>query len=241
MHVGLRSNQEDCLFINGEIFQEEGFDSVITIQNNSGHGLYAVCDGMGGMNKGEWASKFICDHLKKDIEFRDQEIIKHLSEIQTLVENENVQKSGSTIAGVLLKDKDIKIFNCGDSRVYKITPGQIEYVSHDHSLVQHSVDDGYITTEEAFDHIHKNVIEFGIGDIFKKVWDEKRSSVFINSFTLNETDCYLICSDGVCDVLRDNEIFAILSPEPLEVIPEFIEIIKERMNDNFSFIIIGLE
>lgn len=237
MHIGQRANQEDCIFINGDVFQEDIFDTVGIYKASSG--LYAICDGMGGMNKGEWASRFICDHLKKDLKFSNQAIIRHLKSIQRLIEKQGVQRSGSTIAAVLLNNNNIKIFNCGDSRVYRITQEQIEYVSHDHSFVQRGVDEGYISTEEAFDHINKNVIEFGIGDIFKKMWDESIKTVFINSFKIEEAHSFLICSDGVSDVLRDNEIFAILAPQPLKAIPKFIDIIKERMTDNFSFILIS--
>ena len=112
-------------------------------------------------------------------------------------------------------------------------------MSHDHSLVQTYLDKGQLLPEEAFVHPHKNVIAFGLGDVFKNEWGIDDKKVYIKEDILNKDEYYLLCTDGVNDVLRDNEIFSLLQPNPFERFQDFVECLKERMNDNFSFILIG--
>ena len=242
MNIGRRNNQEDCIFFNGKIFQEENIDISPATKINSSKALFAVCDGMGGHSKGEWASRFVCNKLENSLKLPDfnsynfQDFIKG---IQKEMEAENMPNSGTTLASVALNGSNNIIFNAGDSRVYKITDEDIVCLSHDDSLVQVYLDKGSLMPEEAFDHPNKNVITFGLGDVFKNEWDKDDKKVYIREDILNKNEYYLLCTDGVNDVLRDNEIFNLLRPDPFEKIQDFVEFLKERMNDNFSFIMIG--
>lgn len=242
MNIGLRDNQEDCVFVNGKVIQENKLKRTGVKRVRGDKALFAVCDGMGGHSKGEWASRFVCQKLKDNLEYFEfsGEYIQGLIEkIQKQAEKEGAGNSGTTVAGVALKGDNARIFNAGDSRVYKITGKDIVYMTHDHSLVQSNVDKCYISQDEAFNHPHKNVIEFGIGDIFKNEWDKGDKNVYIKNDVLGADEYYLICTDGVNDVLRDKEIFDILHNNPFERCSEFMEYLNGRMNDNFSFIIIG--
>jgi len=242
MNIGLRDGQEDCIFVNGKVFQERMFERVGAITTEETRGVFAVCDGMGGHSRGEWASKFVCGALQDSLgHFQySREFIEHLTEgIQNRIENETVENSGTTVAGVVLEGGNAIIFNAGDSRVYKITKKNLLYLSHDHSLVQYYVDIGYLSRDEAFSHQHKNVIDFGIGDVFKADWAEGPKKIHIRDDVLGRDECYLICTDGLNDVMKDDEIFASLHPDPFERLSGFVNTLEERMKDNVSFILIG--
>ena len=131
------------------------------------------------------------------------------------------------------------VCNAGDSRVYKITKDNLLYLSHDHSFVQSMVDQGYLSQDDMFRHPNRNVIEFGIGDIFKKRWDREGNVVHIKDDVLHPGEYYLLCTDGVNDVLKDREIHDILHPDPFGRVDELIGSIRKSMKDNFSFILVG--
>jgi serine/threonine protein phosphatase PrpC len=242
MNVGLRDGQEDCVFINGKVLQERVFERAVSITTEETRGVFAVCDGMGGHSRGEWASRFVCSALRDALTHFEytEEFIEHLAErIQNYMENEMIENSGTTIAGVVLDGDNAIIFNAGDSRVYKITKNSLIYLSHDHSLVQYYVDIGYLSRNEAFGHQHKNVIDFGIGDVFKSQWADGARKIYVRGDDLGRDECYLICTDGVNDVMNDDEISAALLPDPFERISDFTNVLTGRMKDNFSFILLG--
>lgn len=242
MDIGTRDGQEDCIFSNGTVVQQNRCETVSLKKVKKEQALFAVCDGMGGHSRGEWASRFVCQRLKTNLKHLQvsRDFIELLIEkIQNQIENEMVDNSGTTIAGVALKGNESTIFNAGDSRVYKITKNDILYMSHDHSLVQSGIDRGSISRSEAFTHPHKNVIEFGLGDVFKSDWADGDRKVFMREDVLGTDEYYLACTDGVNDVLRDGEILDALLPDPFEGSRELVERLKKQMKDNFSFILIG--
>ncbi len=242
MNIGTRDSQEDCIFVNGTVVQQKRFEKITSKRIRKEKVLFAVCDGMGGHSKGEWASRFVCDRLKAHLRqqaFSKDSVELLIEQIQNRIENEMVDNSGTTIAGLAMERDESTIFNAGDSRVYKITNEDIRYMSHDHSLVQSSVDLGYISQGEAFSHPHKNVIEFGIGDVFKSDWAEGTRKVYKREDVLGKEEYYLICSDGINDVLTDGEIFDALHPDPFRKSGELVDRVTKKMKDNFSFILVG--
>ncbi len=241
MHKGLRKTQEDCILVNGEIVQVDYMDFPAFKKIESNISLFAVCDGMGGLLHGKRASRFVCERLKEkvqNIQFSKEWILETLRNIQDEFMKTSLTESGTTVAGVLLEGGNSIIFNAGDSRVYKLTPEKIMYLSHDHSYVQELVDTGEISYEEAFYHPYKNIITFGIGDVFHGEWKEGMKPYTVED-RLEENQYYLLCTDGVNDVLKDEEIFQFLMPDPFNSVDSFISEIKKRMSDNFSFIIVS--
>jgi serine/threonine protein phosphatase PrpC len=243
MDIGLRENQEDCIFVNGKIYQQNTFKRPSAQTIKGPKALFAVCDGMGGHSKGEWASRFVCQKLKdyrKDFTCSRENLQNVFKKMQLKIEGEASMNCGTTVACVVSDGDHAMICNTGDSRVYKITADGIFCLSHDHSFVQSMVDQGYLSQDDVFRHPNRNVIEFGIGDIFKKRWDRGDSEVYIKDDILHAGEYYLLCTDGVNDVLRDNEIYDILHADPFNRVGEFIGDIRKGMKDNFSFILIGL-
>jgi len=242
MSIGRRNNQEDCIFIDGKILQQDEFKKTHMKKLRGSKHLLAVCDGMGGHSRGEVASRFVCERLKDYLRyFRSSgEVPQPLfRDIQDRIEKEVAGNSGTTVACVALNDGKSVIMNAGDSRIYKIAKGAIAYISHDHSYVQSMLDRGYLSEDEAYGHPHKNVIEFGLGSIFKDIWSGNERQVYVTKDVLKNDEYYLICSDGVNDVLRDDEIYDLLHAGPFDNVEGFTRCLKERMKDNFSFILAG--
>jgi PPM family protein phosphatase len=242
MDIGMRENQEDCLFVNGKIYQKNTFRRPYSQTIKGRKGLFAVCDGMGGHSKGEWASRFVCEKLKehrKSMSCSRESIRDVFKKMQLQIEEEGIMNCGTTVACVVSDGDHAMLCNVGDSRAYKITPEQILCLSHDHSFVQSMVDQGYLSQDDMFRHPNRNVIEFGIGDMFKKKWDRGEREVYMKDDILHTGEYYLLCTDGVNDVLRDSEIYEILHADPMNSISEFIGNIRKGVKDNFSFIIVG--
>jgi serine/threonine protein phosphatase PrpC len=236
---GLREYQEDCVFINGEIVQEDHLCGEKIIKGNKA--LFAVSDGMGGLSFGDMASRFVCGLLKEmDIPFTIEGVLKGIQSIQREFMRTALYNSGTTLAGVYMnKDRSI-IFNVGDSRVYKITKEKAVYISHDHSYVQSLVDRGIISYQQSFFHPAKNIIEFGIGDVFQEEW-LKGKKPYILEDKLKEDEYYLITTDGVHDVLTDREIHYLLCPEPKRGILNLIKELEKKKSDNYSLILVRWE
>ncbi len=235
--IGLRRSQQDCIYVDGDIYIENHFCGKKEIDKDTA--LFAVCDGMGGLFQGEKASYFVGVNLKEiDIPFSKEGIKETLREIQRRFIERGFYNSGTTIAGVYLKGNKSIVFNAGDSRVYKITKEGIIYLSHDHSYVQRLVDTGQITQEQAFYHPARNILEFGIGDVFQLDW-ESGIEPYVVEDVLQEGEYYFLCTDGVNGVLKDEEIFYLLGQNPFENIGRFLEELERRKSDNYSFIIVS--
>ena len=112
---------------------------------------------------------------------------------------------GSTIVMVWLLDGKAYVGWCGDSRAYKYNPQNgLSQMSHDHSYVQELVDSGKLSPELAFDHPNGNIITRSLGD------PRGAAQPDVKVFNLSENDEILLCSDGLCGVLRNNEIEKVL-------------------------------
>lgn len=237
MDVGPRSGQEDCLLIEHQVYQEN------FLNNRSDYEadfiMMAVCDGMGGHDAGEEASRFVCEKLNTIIDLVEFSG-KSLQTIMSVVQNSSChclpKGSGTTLAGLMVKDSRVVVFNAGDSRVYRIEDDMIDCVSRDHSLVQDLLDKGLISDEDAFHHPYKNVVNFGIGPAFVKA----RAKYDLNLFEeeISESAWYLICSDGVSDIIRNQDLRKVLGSDPLSGAEALMGALKHiRLKDNTTFII----
>lgn len=181
--------------------------------------LLLVCDGMGGMNAGEVASAigvqtieqlFSPQYLTDEVLANDESVCAYMK--QTIIKadrciKEEAQRDsekagmGSTaVMAWLLKNK-VYVAWCGDSRCYRYNPTTgLEQLSHDHSYVQELVDTGALDPSLAFDHPNKNIITRSLGDPRGSARPDAKV------YDLNVGDVILLCSDGLSDSLRDNEI-----------------------------------
>ena len=176
--------------------------------------VFAVADGMGGHAAGEIASAAVVRRLA---EFDGRSSVSH-AEFEAALEDaiedielnvgETELGTGTTVTGLILgsdiAEPSWTVFNIGDSRVYQLYKGALSQLTVDHSVVQHLVDTGQITPEEAEVHPHAKVITRAVGLGEDPVADYSR-------LALIPGQRLLVCSDGLTKELTDHGIKHYLS------------------------------
>ena len=190
-------------------------DYVYTSENPIGNlpNVFIVADGMGGHKAGDYASKTTVETMVKEIEESfEKNPIRILSKaIETA--NELVRKKaseeadlegmGTTVVAATCIGKYLQIANVGDSRLYVVNK-EMKQITRDHSLVEEMVRMGGLGKAEARNHPDKNIITRAVG---------ANDTIEIDFFTveLDEGDKVLMCTDGLTNMLEDEEIRMILS------------------------------
>ncbi len=237
---GPRAKQEDCIIDGLDLFQSDRLKEKKKFDTD--FLLLLACDGMGGHDHGDMASRFVCEQFKKKMingAFCAENIESILSEIQNLALEKLPENCGTTVAGLIITDDHAIAFNAGDSRVYRISENEINYISHDHSLVQGLVDKSFIRQDNAPLHPLKNLIDFGIGPIFNDAWENNH--IHIHDELISKDTWYLLCTDGLNDLLPDQEIHDRLWPSPVKNGANLLKKIKKKgLKDNISFIIVRI-
>jgi PPM family protein phosphatase len=178
-------------------------------------GLFIVADGMGGHNAGEVASKIAVEVTEQFVRmglqagkeaeevFREALANANRSILEKASGNPAWSDMGTTLLMALATDHKVIIGHVGDSRAYLIRKGKIEQITEDHTFVYEWLKQGLITREEARSHSARHGLTEVLG-----VNDEVEADVAIWPW---EGDlCMLLCSDGLTDMLEDNEILSII-------------------------------
>lgn len=237
MDIGPRDTQEDCVMFEDIVKQvDQGQGSKKIISDSF---IAAICDGLGGHDAGEVASRFFCDNLVKlDPSVICSVIDEELMKIQNKSIDMIPSSCGTTIAGVIKHGDRLFVFNAGDSRVYHMK-GQLFQVSHDHSYVQDLVDNEYISEEDAIGHPYRNVVTFGMGPVFQNKESDRR--IFLQEVMIRRGEGVLICSDGIYESIGHSAIAEALS------IPEsggdrLVKLLFDNgMRDNSSFVYVWFQ
>jgi serine/threonine protein phosphatase PrpC len=200
--VGLvRSNNEDCFIVN----------------QPSGYCL--VADGMGGAAAGETASRIFAQTAEEiftdNAPAAEQEIIESVQSIFRQANDRILahvakwpehQGMGCTAELLAFTGAGFVIGHMGDSRTYRYRQGALKQLTKDHSLVQDQIDQGLITAEQARTHSMRNVILRAVGVRPSPALDTLRGPVYTG-------DLFLLCSDGLTDMVSDEEIDQVLALE----------------------------
>jgi len=181
-------------------------------------GLVLLADGMGGHNAGEVASELavnrIIDSLRgvliPDIEkvvdrcAAVHEAIQHANNeiVQVAQERSECAGMGTTIVLSLFYNDSVIFAHVGDSRIYRYRNDELTQITTDHSLVQEMVDNGYISEQEALTSASRNLITRALG-----IADTVEVDVIESDCRID--DLYLLCSDGLTDLVTDEEIAVI--------------------------------
>jgi len=185
------------------------------------HGVYVVCDGMGGAAAGEIASSLAVSEVLRLLGNRDRaaplkesikEAIRSANEaIHSRAEgNPQLNGMGTTLAGLATEGSRVLVFNVGDSRCYRLRKRKLEQISQDHSLVEEQVRMGRITSDEALHSPLRNVITRALG-----TQPEVEPDIF--ELKAEAGDIFLLCSDGLTGEVPDAQMEALLSADlPLE-------------------------
>ncbi len=210
--------------------------------------LLIVADGMGGHASGEVASGMAVE-LASRLYYQEQgdsqaALKSAVEEANRLIyaaslKDENLNGMGTTCTALVIQQGVAFSAHVGDSRIYMLRGGQIYLMTEDHSAVMEMVKHGIITMEEARHHADKNVILRALGtspEVEAATW-EKPLPVQIG-------DQFLLCSDGLYDLVEDNEIGQALikAADPYEACEQLIALAKERGgHDNITVGIVSIQ
>lgn len=207
-------------------------------------GLWAVADGMGGHENGQWASSTVVAALQAVESSGDFEtdvmavrtaILSANDEIVTEAESRG-NRMGSTVVCLVADGHRFACLWVGDSRGYLLRDRRLEQISRDHTQVQDMLDRGLITAEEAVGHPMSHVLSRAVGVDRDPVIDMVAGE-------LRTTDVFLLCSDGLSGVVSAEEIEQRLaSVDPATATKDLVELTLSRnAPDNVSVIAVACE
>lgn len=206
----IRQNNEDNFFLNGLYRRDTGSNSFASTQMADGRlAVYAVCDGMGGEEYGEIAS--LCAASALDILVKNQcpedWLEEYINNVQSDILNNShkllSENMGSTLALLYFKDNTAHIANLGDSRIYLFRNGRLRQLTKDHTQASLLIDNGLLEADIARKHISRHILTryLGTGNSIT-VKDLYRAE----NIKICKEDIFLLCSDGLTDMLEDSEI-----------------------------------
>ena len=230
-HPGMvRTHNEDSIFANGAA------------------GLAVLADGMGGYNAGEVASGIAVDvitsgllpELESGRELSKVDVQSGLTHAALLLQqqiaaaNKGIYEAaqtrpecagmGTTIVAAVFHGARVSIGHIGDSRCYRLRGEKFEQLTHDHSLLQEQIDSGQLTPEQAKYSLNKNLVTRALGI-------EAIVPADITEYRIEANDIYLLCSDGLTDMV-DTEVIHNIVDEKRTALPEAAAELVELANQN---------
>ncbi len=206
-------------------------------------GLAVLADGMGGHRGGEMASAItvstileaVADKLKhskagdvddetgfsmESVAVHDAVTLANKNVHDSSLKNKQYEGMGTTVVVLLFYDNRFTVAHVGDSRLYRLRDGVLEAITRDHSLMQELIDRGFYTPEQARNSLNKNLVTRAIGI-------DANVQVDIQEDVAMVDDIYLLCSDGVTDMIEDSLIQSILEKHSNDLDAAATEIIRE--------------
>ena len=236
--LGKRGNQEDARFPDDNVPQ-------------CYKAAFVVCDGVGGQDKGEVASRTVADAFGEYLEntdlskpFTDEDFSRVLGFAFDALQkrmNSDSKQMATTLAFVCFHSEGVFMAHIGDSRIYHIRPHVgILYQSEDHSLVNALVHSGNITPEEAINHPQGNVITRCIGYVAPG-----RNRPTATTYNINDVeagDYFFLCSDGVFHKVDDSKLISILASDKSDKDKlGYIANLSKNSSDNNTAYLIGVK
>jgi protein phosphatase len=227
----IRTSNEDSFVVNGR------------------NKLFLVADGMGGHAAGEVASRIASSTLQEmlsnagsegdsaeALRFAAQAANARIYEAQR--QNPEYQGMGSTLTALMVKGSSYYIAHVGDSRAYLLRDGTLDQLTRDHSVVWHLFESGVLRKADLSKHPQKNLIIRSIGP-------HPQVEVDVETGEARERDVFLLCSDGLTDVLTDEAIHRILS-DSTKSPQELAEVLVSSANagggpDNVTVVVVRLD
>ena len=234
----VRTNNEDAVLANPQL------------------GLAVLADGMGGYNAGEVASAMATAMLGSELEHAFLQRAPHVpgagghawaraamveaisranaAICQAAQSNPKYAGMGTTLVAVQFYDNRLCVAHVGDSRLYRLRAGALAQLTRDHSFLQEQIDSGMLTPEQARHAQNRNLVTRALGV-------EMSVAVEANEYEALPGDVYLLCSDGLNDMLADDEIglaLTTLSANPALCATHLVEMANDNGGrDNVSVIL----
>lgn len=189
-HIGQRKINEDSFLVDKEL------------------GLYIVADGVGGLDKGEIASKLACETIHQKItigsSLEDAVYNAHLAIVNEIKNDEDKKGMATTVVAVLFTNNSYEIAWVGDSRAYTWND-ELQLITRDDSYVELLLENGHIGIHDLETHPDRNVISQALGI------ERKNIKVNLNSGTLSKNQLLMICSDGLYTIANEFDIIKTVS------------------------------
>jgi serine/threonine protein phosphatase PrpC len=201
--------------------------------------LYAVADGMGGHAAGEIASQqaieSLFEHYYADLELPPAESLRGaaVKANEAIFSHSSGDQAGmgTTLVAAVVKDDRLWVLNVGDSRAYLVHKDDISQTTHDHSWVGQQVEAGILTEEQARQHAYRNIVTRSLGNT---------PTVEIDLFQrdLAAGDVLVLCSDGLTNLVKDDEIREAVSEGPLaDAVQRLVDLANARGgSDNITVV-----
>ncbi|MGB3070979.1 MAG: Stp1/IreP family PP2C-type Ser/Thr phosphatase [Ottowia sp.] len=200
-------------------YRRNNEDAVLT---DPARGIVVLADGMGGYNAGEVASAMAVEQIMRELVTSLEQAgsgasVRELRRaIEVCVGNANYAiyeaartqaayaGMGTTLVMAVLHGQTLLVGHAGDSRAYRWRKGVLRQLTRDHSLLQEQLDAGLITPEQAAVSPHRNLVTRALGV-------EDTVLLDVQAFAVIPGDTYLLCSDGLTDMMDDHEIADVLT------------------------------
>lgn len=221
--------------------QREGNEDSGLIATNT----IAVADGMGGYAGGEIASRTVIETLTKilpvienseiDADSRDEIFRASLEDMDLAIRQKcearpELDGMGTTFTAFHLVGDSVSLLHIGDSRAYRIRGKKIERLSHDHTVVQELLDQGRITPDEVSDHPQRSFLT-------QALMGKANINPVLSLFPVEPGDIYLVCSDGLTNVVDEGKIAAAFSGNLQDSVNKLIDLTyKNGAPDNVTVI-----
>ena len=224
-------------------------DAYAIVPGNDASGALAViCDGMGGVDGGEIASRIVCETFYDYPVYRDgikpfnaginRRRLERLIQVANLKVRHFAQHHpryrgmGTTVSALLFLEDKIVLAHVGDSRIYRLRDGQLVLLTRDQTLRDYLLHSGRLAPDEACGHPSGHVLMQAVGV------SGELSGIQSMVDELAGGDRYLLCSDGLSDFVRDDEIRAMLQSGPFgQVCGDLVNLALERGGrDNITVI-----
>jgi protein phosphatase len=221
-------------------------------------GLAILADGMGGGNAGEVASGMATTLLANDLRqaletvtpsapsanrnesrafglLRDNISVANRSIFHAAEQQPQYAGMGTTLVVTLFYDNRVAVAHIGDSRLYRLRGATMRQVTKDHSLIQAQIDSGVITKEQARHSKQKNIVTRAMGN-------EPEVETEVHEYPVQPGDVYVLCSDGLHDMVDDAEISRILQRPRTDLQSAAEELVKIANDaggrDNVSVVLV---
>lgn len=207
--------------------------------------LFVVADGMGGHKAGDYASAYAVSAIGREVEMDENtEPIKILAnaiecanaEIFEKAKEEDFAGMGTTVVASTVIDSTLYVANVGDSRLYLIG-NEIRQITRDHSLVEEMVRAGELKREDARFHPDKNIITRAVGA-------DRNVLVDFFEVELSDGDIVLMCTDGLSNMVGDDEILSIIKKQKNveDMVDELIKVANHNGGkDNIGVVLVRFE
>jgi protein phosphatase len=213
--------------------------------------LYAVADGMGGHLGGERASRMAAEILEREMATRlttgpraeissdamaqalkESTVIASKAIFDTAQAEPNYAGMGTTLTGLCFHGSSVTVCHVGDSRAYLFRDGRARQLTEDHSWVQEQVRAGLVSADDILVSRFRNIITRSVGF-------ESGASPDVQTMLVETGDCFLLCSDGLCNYFSTEELGVVLSEHFYgEAGSALVEMANERGGDNITCVIV---